>query len=81
MRKKIRGLIRGSACAVVAMLLAACSNDSPANSAADVVFTNARVYTVNEAQPWAEAIATKGNEIVYVGDAAGAASRIGAGTS
>jgi predicted amidohydrolase YtcJ len=39
---------------------------------ADIVFTNGKVYTVNEKQPWAEAVAVKGNKIVYVGDAAGA---------
>jgi predicted amidohydrolase YtcJ len=30
------------------------------------------VYTVNSQQPWAEAVAVSGNEIVYVGDNAGA---------
>lgn len=40
--------------------------------AADYVFTNAKVYTVSEQQPWAEAVAVDGNQIVYVGDDAGA---------
>ena len=40
---------------------------------ADTVLTNGRVYTVNEKQPWAEAVAMRGDEIVYVGDAEGAA--------
>lgn len=35
---------------------------------ADLVLTNARVYTVNEAQPWAQVAAVRGDEIVYVGD-------------
>jgi len=47
---------------------------------ADVVFTNGKVYTVNPDQPWAEAVAVKGNEIVYVGDDAGAAAFVGSGT-
>ena len=47
---------------------------------ADFVFTNGKVYTVNEAQPWAEAVAVKDNEIVYVGDNAGAAGFVGEGT-
>jgi hypothetical protein len=34
---------------------------------ADIVLTNARIYTVNDAQPWAEAVAIRGEEIVYVG--------------
>lgn len=38
---------------------------------ADIVFTNAKVYTVNEKQPWADAVAVRGNKIVYVGDAEG----------
>jgi hypothetical protein len=29
---------------------------------ADFVFTNGRVYTVNNKQPWAEAVAIKGNK-------------------
>ena len=39
---------------------------------ADYVFTGGKVYTVNDKQPWAEAVAIKGNKIVYVGDDAGA---------
>src|SRR4051812_13145009 len=35
--------------------------------AADVVFKNGNVYTVNERQPRAEAIAVKGDRIVFVG--------------
>ena len=34
---------------------------------ADIVITNARVYTVNAQQPWAEAIAIRGDQIVAVG--------------
>jgi len=45
--------------------------------AADFVFTNGKVYTVNDKQPWAEAVAVRGNEIVYVGDNAGAAAFVG----
>ena len=35
--------------------------------AADYVFKNANVYTLNYASPWAEAVAVRGNKIVYVG--------------
>ena len=42
--------------------------------AADYVITNGKVYTVNDAQPWAEAVAVFDKKIVYVGDAAGAAA-------
>ncbi len=34
---------------------------------ADIVLTNARVYTVDAARPWADAVAVCGEEIVYVG--------------
>jgi imidazolonepropionase-like amidohydrolase len=36
---------------------------------ADTVVLNARVYTVNPKQPWAEALAIRGDKIVAVGSA------------
>jgi predicted amidohydrolase YtcJ len=39
---------------------------------ADVVFTNARVFTSDEANPHAQAVAVKGNRIIYVGTDEGA---------
>lgn len=47
---------------------------------ADVVFTGGKVYTVNEQQEWAEAVAVKSNEIVFVGAAADAKKYIGEST-
>lgn len=47
---------------------------------ADYAFINGKIYTVNEEQPWAEAVAIDGNKIVYVGDAAGLRNVIGYGT-
>jgi predicted amidohydrolase YtcJ len=47
---------------------------------ADFVFTNGRVYTVDEANPWAEAIAVEGNSIVFVGSDDGAQRFIGSDT-
>ena len=44
--------------------------------AADIVFTNGYVYTVNEKQPEAEAVAVDANKIVYVGDKEGSESFI-----
>jgi predicted amidohydrolase YtcJ len=56
---------------LLALLLAA-----PAGSAldapVDLLLTHARIYTVNPAQPWAEAVAIKDGRVVYVGDEAGA---------
>lgn len=64
-----------------ALVLCACSGETKRQDAADVVFTNARVYTVDAGQPWAEAVAVRGNEIVYVGNAAGAEALVGDATA
>lgn len=48
---------------------------------ADTVVLNGRIYTMNEAQPWAEALAVHGNEIVYVGDNDGAKAFVGPHTT
>jgi predicted amidohydrolase YtcJ len=37
---------------------------------ADIILTNARIYTVNSRQKWAEAIAVRGEKILAVGDKA-----------
>src|SRR5712692_5869950 len=44
----------------------------PPAEPADVVFVNGNVYTVNEKQPRAEAVAVKGDRIVFVGSNANA---------
>jgi hypothetical protein len=48
---------------------------------ADTVAINAKIYTVNPDQPWAEAIAIEGTDIVYVGDNKGAQAFIGPKTT
>src|ERR1041384_2183629 len=48
--------------------------------AADVVFTNGNVYTVNDAGPHAEAIAIKGDRIVFVGSNDAASKYLGSNT-
>lgn len=40
---------------------------SPKTEPADLVFKNGNIYTVNDRQPRAEAIAVKGNRIIFVG--------------
>src|SRR5205807_643188 len=52
----------------------------PPADPADVVFVNGNVYTVNEKQPRAEAIAVKGDRIVFVGSNANAKQFQGRGT-
>src|SRR5438093_1467093 len=49
-------------------------------AAADLVLINGNIYTVNEKQPHAEAIAVKADRIVFVGSNAGAKKFQGAST-
>ena len=58
----------------VSLILAGCAQDGaegptdkPTGTTADVVYTNGKVYTVNEAQPWAEAVAIKDGKFLVVG--------------
>jgi hypothetical protein len=60
----------------VLSLAPACSRSEPA----DKVFVNAAVYTANDAQPTAEAVAVKGNTIVFVGSVADAKAYQGEAT-
>jgi hypothetical protein len=74
--------------AFISISLISCSNvskkaepDKLSNSkGATYVFTNARVYTVNPNQVWAEAVAVTGNKISYVGDDKGVKEYIGKDT-
>jgi predicted amidohydrolase YtcJ len=45
-------------------VLAGCSRERPA---ADTIIANAKVYTVDAKQPWAEAVAVQGERILFVG--------------
>jgi predicted amidohydrolase YtcJ len=66
--------MRKSSLLLLVVAAAACTPDRGADSpAADWVLTNGKIYTVNEDNPWAEAVAIRGVEFVYVGDNAGAA--------
>src|SRR5882762_1324016 len=49
-------------------LMASDTSPQPAKQSADVIVTNARIYTVNPQQKWAEAIAVRGDKIIAVGD-------------
>ena len=44
---------------------------------ADTVFTGGKVYTVDEEQPWVDAVAVKGNKIVFVGSTEDVKKHIG----
>ena len=56
---------------------------SPASAEAqfaDTVYTNGRIYTVNEDQPWAEALAAKSGRLLVVGSGADVEAVTGDGT-
>ena len=70
----------------IAISLAGCSPaDQPAaesdrgdaNIVADTVYTNGKIYTVNESQAWAEAVAIKDGKYIVVGSAVDAAAVTG----
>lgn len=64
--------------ALLTLILAASALAGAAAAApADLVVTNARIYTVDPARPEAAAMAVEGGRIVYVGDAAGAMKLVG----
>lgn len=62
------------------VLRAAAPAVTAAQGPADFVFRNGRVYTVAGPQPWAQAVAVKGDIITHVGDDAGALALTGPDT-
>jgi predicted amidohydrolase YtcJ len=66
---------------MLATLVVLAANVSFAAEPADTVALNGKIYTVDPEQPWAEAIAVKGPDIVYVGDKDGAKAFIGKNTT
>ncbi|NNC55993.1 MAG: amidohydrolase [Woeseiaceae bacterium] len=62
--------------ALLGMMACSQPTDDAAETAADRVFLNGQIYTVDESRSWAEAVAIDNGKIVYVGDNAGAARRI-----
>ena len=65
---------------ILILIIIAQTPAANATDTADYVYTNAKVYTVDETQPWAEAVTVQGNKIVYVGDTAGAEALISSDT-
>ncbi|MEW6982495.1 amidohydrolase [Colwelliaceae bacterium 6471] len=55
--------------ALSTLVLTACSSDTNISDtpSADLVFHHGKIYTVDEQQPWAEAVAVSNGEIVFVG--------------
>jgi len=56
------------------------SSKAAASNAADTVYTNGKIYTVDEAQPWVEAVAINDGTFVVVGSKADVAAVTGDGT-
>lgn len=80
---KLRRIVsaRNFALLLVCLLaLNGCQRKNPSSEKADLVIRNARVYTVDAQQPWAQAVAVKGDRILWVGDEAGAAAQVGDAT-
>jgi len=74
----------GMLIALVAVASAACSRQPaapPATAGATTVYTHARIYTVDDGQPWAEAMAVTDGRIVAIGSAADVAAQIGERTA
>lgn len=71
---------RWTALAALLAATAGCTTAASAGAAADLILTNARVYTVDDRQPWAEAVAIDDGRIVAVGSAAEVAKARGEGT-
>ncbi|RMG22446.1 MAG: amidohydrolase [Bacteroidetes bacterium] len=62
---------------LIAGLLMACQPEGTPSEAADLVLLNGTIYTVNDAQPTAEAVAVKDGKIVFVGESAAANNYVG----
>ena len=66
----------------IALVSGAPASEAHASSSqADAVFTDGNFYTANPKQPWASAVAVRGNRILYVGDEAGVAEFVGPETA
>lgn len=65
MRRALLATVLGSA-----LCIGSAQAAPKAGEAADLILTNARVYTVEKAQPWAGAVSVKGGHIQAVGSAA-----------
>jgi predicted amidohydrolase YtcJ len=68
-------------------VLAGCGQESPerpelasTRTVADAAYTNGRIYTVNEAEPWVEAVAVKDGKFLVVGSNAEVEAVSGNGT-
>ena len=68
MNRVLRSIL---AAAILLPVIQACSD------AADSVYRNGRVYTMDDLRPWAQALAVEGERLVFVGDDQGVEKYIG----
>jgi predicted amidohydrolase YtcJ len=66
----VRKLVNLTAAAVMAGHTVAAAPAQP-GTPADLVLTNARIWTADPAQPWADTLAVRKDRLVYVGNTAG----------
>ncbi|MEE4452169.1 amidohydrolase [Novosphingobium resinovorum] len=78
--RPLSAILSLSASAAVIAALAPVPAMALAEGMADLIITNARVYTVDEAHPWAEAVAIREGRIIAVGSAKDVAVQKGAQT-
>ena len=80
-------LVRRIAAALAAtLMLAGCNPQPPAETAGkvtapDLVFTNGKIYTMDGARSWAQAVAITDGRFSYVGTDAGAKALAGPDTT
>lgn len=74
-RLKIKNLL-----VFLSIVLFLVSCDSETKDFADIIYKNGKIYTVNEAQAWAQAVAIKDGKILAVGSDEAIASSIGEST-
>lgn len=72
--------IRPARLAAFALLMAGTAGAAQARETADTILTNARIYTVDKRQPWAQSVAIRDGRIVAVGPAAAVARTKGPAT-
>ena len=63
------------------LILLAIVSTTQAAELADTVYKNGKIYTVNQAQPWAEAVAIKDGKFLVVGSATEVEAVTGDGTT
>lgn len=74
---KVKGVLAVALALALPVALPSAAGAATPTGPADVILTNARVYTVEKRQPWAEAVAIKDGRILAVGSSAEIARRKG----